>query len=310
MQIVPLAGVLGSSLVSMFQNFGKSSKVAETGLAAVGKSAPLAGTGIKGVGTASRLAQLAMGPVGLILIGIGTVLTLVATNAFGVRDAFNSFGKALGDTFPFLKPLLDLIKGLAGAMGLLGPESEKAAAGLGKAWGQVVAQVSAGVKTVIDTITRIVGGVKLIADQIIAGDWPGVFRTVESSQRKHGMLSRLQEKPLLEELSIFFFAVPSFQHIAPGLEAVPGDLHGCLPVVWTDCADPRDCGVGATSARNQAPLPTPRPVRRRPRAGASSPKMWQIARISGTLCRRLVERRSRRGTSTPLSALPFLARAQ
>ena len=272
MQIVPLAGVLGSSLVSMFQNFGKSSKVAETGLAAVGKSAPLAGTGIKGVGTASRLAQLAMGPVGLILIGIGTVLTLVATNAFGVRDAFNSFGKALGDTFPFLKPLLDLIKGLAGAMGLLGPESEKAAAGLGKAWGQVVAQVSAGVKTVIDTITRIVGGVKLIADQIIAGDWPGVFRTVESSQRKHGMLSRLQEKPLLEELSIFFFAVPSFQHIAPGLEAVPGDLHE-LPPGGVDGlrGDPRELRCSARRRPGiRHPLPTAiRPVRRRPRAGVA-----------------------------------------
>lgn len=91
-----------------------------TGIASGG-----AATGIRGVGTASRFTQLAMGPFGWIMIGIGTALTLVATNAFGVRDAIYGLGKAIGDAVPFLKPFLELL-GQAGQ--ILFPETEAQAA--------------------------------------------------------------------------------------------------------------------------------------------------------------------------------------
>lgn len=87
---------------------------ASLGLKGLGLSFGMAGTGatagsfgIKGFALAMKTAMLSMGPIGLILIGIGTVLTLIATNAFGVRDAINAMGKAIGDALPFLRPLLE-----------------------------------------------------------------------------------------------------------------------------------------------------------------------------------------------------------
>jgi|GEM_PF-4965276 len=66
-----------------------------------------------GLSLAVRLLQVAMGPVGWIILGIGTFLALFATNAFGVRDAINAMGKAIGDALPFLKPLLDALASIA-----------------------------------------------------------------------------------------------------------------------------------------------------------------------------------------------------
>jgi hypothetical protein len=76
----------------------------------------------QGLALATRLLQLAMGPVGWVILGIGTALALFATNAFGVRDAINSLGKAIGDAFPIMKPLLD---GLAYIASTLFPDTSK-----------------------------------------------------------------------------------------------------------------------------------------------------------------------------------------
>jgi hypothetical protein len=67
-------------------------------------------------GLATRAAQLAMGPLGLALIGISTVFTLVATNAFGIRDALDSFAKKVEDIFPILKPVFDFFRNIAAAI--------------------------------------------------------------------------------------------------------------------------------------------------------------------------------------------------
>lgn len=76
----------------------------------------VAALGMRAFSVAIRLAQLAMGPIGLILIGIGTVLTLIATNAFGVRDAINAMGKAIGDAIPFLKPVMEFFGAVGNAL--------------------------------------------------------------------------------------------------------------------------------------------------------------------------------------------------
>ncbi|MGI0028495.1 MAG: hypothetical protein ACREAQ_02125 [Nitrososphaera sp.] len=67
----------------------------------------------KGLAMATKLLHLAMGPVGLIILGVSTFLGLFATNAFGVRDAINQMGKAIGDAIPVLRPLLDALAGIA-----------------------------------------------------------------------------------------------------------------------------------------------------------------------------------------------------
>lgn len=78
-------------------------------------------------GAGGGLTSFVTGPVGIALIGIGalaTILTLVATNAFGFRDALNAAGKAVGDALPFLRPLLDGLKLLGQQFGLTGGDAK------------------------------------------------------------------------------------------------------------------------------------------------------------------------------------------
>jgi hypothetical protein len=88
-------------------------------VADVGAKSALAGavgtaaTATGGLTLATRLLHIAMGPVGWIILGVGTFLALFATNAFGVRDAINAMGKAIGDAIPILRPLLDALASLA-----------------------------------------------------------------------------------------------------------------------------------------------------------------------------------------------------
>ncbi len=78
---------------------------ATTGVAAAG--------GITSLGVAARLAQLAMGPIGWILLGVGSALAIIATNTFGVRDAMDSWAKSIEKNFPFLKPVFDFFRSIA-----------------------------------------------------------------------------------------------------------------------------------------------------------------------------------------------------
>lgn len=78
---------------------------------------------------ATKLLQFAMGPVGWIILGVSTFLGLFATNAFGVRDAMNAVGKAVGDALPFLQPLLNTLADIANT---LFPQTEKASSEAGQ----------------------------------------------------------------------------------------------------------------------------------------------------------------------------------
>jgi len=82
-------------------------KTAATGAAA---------TATGGLTLATRLLHLAMGPVGWIILGVSGFLALFATNAFGVRDAINAAGKAIGDAIPILRPLLDMLGSIANSL--------------------------------------------------------------------------------------------------------------------------------------------------------------------------------------------------
>jgi len=100
------------------------------GLASAISSAPGLWSKLQGSigGAGGGLTSFITGPVGIALIGIGalaTVLTLVATNAFGFRDALNAAGKAIGDAVPFLQPLLIAIKALGEQVGLTGNDTKQ-----------------------------------------------------------------------------------------------------------------------------------------------------------------------------------------
>ncbi|MEO9364425.1 MAG: hypothetical protein ABI348_11045 [Nitrososphaera sp.] len=62
-------------------------------------------------------------PIILPLTAIATVLTLVATNAFGVRDALDAFAKKAEEALPILKPVFDFFRTIASA---IAPDTQKA----------------------------------------------------------------------------------------------------------------------------------------------------------------------------------------
>lgn len=111
----------GKYILSIIQEtFGLSTN---TGAKTANIGATVAATGAThGLSLATRVLHFAMGPIGLVIMGIGAALTLFATNAFGVRDAINAAGKAIGDAFPIMKPLLD---GLAYIASTLFPDTSK-----------------------------------------------------------------------------------------------------------------------------------------------------------------------------------------
>ena len=117
-------GLRDSQIFSNIQTAISEKVLKGATLGAIGHKIALAGSTIAthGLALATKLLHLAMGPVGLIILGIGTFLGLFATNAFGVRDAMNAMGKAIGDAIPLLRPLLDALSGIANT---LFPEAKK-----------------------------------------------------------------------------------------------------------------------------------------------------------------------------------------
>ncbi len=111
-------GLKDSQLLSNIQTAISDKVLKGATLGTIGHKIATAGSTLAthGLATATKLLHIAMGPVGLIILGISTFLTLFATNAFGVRDAINSMGKAIGDAIPLLRPLLDTLAGIANTL--------------------------------------------------------------------------------------------------------------------------------------------------------------------------------------------------
>lgn len=104
-----------------------TSAAAATNVAYAGATAT-ATTATGGMTLATRMLTLAMGPIGIAILGVSTFMALFATNAFGIRDAINAAGKAIGDAIPILRPLLDMLGGIANA---LFPQAAKEAGDFG-----------------------------------------------------------------------------------------------------------------------------------------------------------------------------------
>ncbi len=118
----------------------RAGKVASAAASIAEGAADIGAAGAKGVHTgatvaqtlatgaltvATRLLQIAMGPVGWIILGVSAAAGAFATNFLGMRDAVNAAGKAIGDAVPILKPLLDTLGSLANA---IFPETKNQAA--------------------------------------------------------------------------------------------------------------------------------------------------------------------------------------
>jgi hypothetical protein len=69
------------------------------------------------VGLRGALTGLLFHPAFLPLVAIGGIVTAFVTNLFGLRDAINGIGVAIGNAIPGLRPLLDLMGGINSLFG-------------------------------------------------------------------------------------------------------------------------------------------------------------------------------------------------
>lgn len=112
-------GVLSTAEMTTFGTSG----VLSGALAAMTTAAGIAANAFRALWVAIT------GPIGLLVIGVITAIVaavaLLRDNTFGVRDSFNALGAKLGEMVPALKGPLDMIKGIAGALGLSGEKTEE-----------------------------------------------------------------------------------------------------------------------------------------------------------------------------------------
>lgn len=157
-----------------------------------------------------------MGPIGIVLAGVGAAMALIGTNAFGVRDALDGLGKAIGEMFPILKPVLEGIRSFGEMMGLTSVDvseytgnvtkAVKPTEDLGTAWKKMVEEMKKdpgpGMKTLatnlddtgramkdFTTVTttepqRWLGEVNKFFDQISKGDYSAAVDTLFSNLQK------------------------------------------------------------------------------------------------------------------------------
>jgi len=117
-----VAGLPGVLTVAKASTIGLSEGMATMPAAASGAS-----LGVKGLTISIKGLQFTLGPIGIALIAITTLMTALATNAFGIRDAVNSAGKALGDMLPILRPVLGVLQEFGRMLGLTDDAANSAA---------------------------------------------------------------------------------------------------------------------------------------------------------------------------------------
>lgn len=125
----------GTSLAAAIgtRTLGASSLLLAPTLGASGAAATGASFGFRAMAGGIRTALLALGPVGWAITGVSIAATLLATNAFGIRDAFVSTGKAIHEFInQYFKPLGDLITWVIDGLNTLGAGLES---GLAPAFG-------------------------------------------------------------------------------------------------------------------------------------------------------------------------------
>jgi hypothetical protein len=131
-------------------------------LSAVKEGGELAGSGLM----AGRLGAVglmgAIAPLAIALAAIGVVVALVATNAFGFRDAMEQAGTAVGNAVPILKPFLEGIQGIGAALGITGESADQANnhftrmtngfKGMSTLWNDTIAGMQASNNTLVKSV--------------------------------------------------------------------------------------------------------------------------------------------------------------
>ncbi len=130
--IVPSAVSIMSGLVQTFDILKTRTAGAGVGIRGIGIASKEASVGVRGLGISMKTALIGTG-IGIILVTLGSLLAAFATNWLGIRDAVNAAGAAIGEAYPKLKPLLDVLTNIGKMLtGDFIPGTEEAAAGIDK----------------------------------------------------------------------------------------------------------------------------------------------------------------------------------
>src|SRR5688572_27449673 len=103
-------------------------------------------------GLRTALTGLLFHPAFLPLVAIGAVVTAFTTNLFGLRDAINGIGVAIGNAIPGLRPLLDLMGGINSLFGETKDEAAKATSDVSGSFDEMEASVGSSIGKVGTTI--------------------------------------------------------------------------------------------------------------------------------------------------------------
>jgi len=108
--LVPTVTSAGASVVSVLSEMGGTK-----GLGGLASKFSGVGEAVKGLKISMKTALIGTG-IGAAIVAIGMALEAFANNWFGVRDAVNEAGIALGNSIPALRPVLELLGKVGDAM--------------------------------------------------------------------------------------------------------------------------------------------------------------------------------------------------
>lgn len=197
----------------------------------------------------------ALGPIAIAIIAVTAAIAALSTDFMGSRTALQNWGRSLGDTIPILKPFLEGIQGIGGALGITGESAEETKthfdrmslgfANMSTLWNDTVALLqqsnialvqdfgfaAAGVSTALETmntdfenqIDATVSTWNKFVDALSKGNFSGAVDILtESLSAIPGILMRIGQR--FTELS---------QEIQKGLRAIGTDLYKELAKVST-----------------------------------------------------------------------------
>jgi hypothetical protein len=154
--ILPLVLSLGGSVTTMFGSMSGILPKLRGGLTSVKTAFMGTGVAAREAGISMKGALIGTG-IGAVVVLIGTFLEAFANNWWGVRDAINGVGKAIGDALPFLRPFLDFLGWVGGGIQqAFGSDTQKAFADTGDAMKDTGSSAEAYAKqlVIVDNATK------------------------------------------------------------------------------------------------------------------------------------------------------------
>lgn len=130
---------------------------------------------ISGIGTIAGLAQVAQNTsisfgsaltkLVIPLAAISAAFFAIKTNFLGFRDFLSNLGRDIGNAVPGLKPLLNVLEAIGGALGLTPKKTN----------------LNTAIKGLMDQFKPLIDLAKGVIDNIMKGNWEGAFKVIQTA---------------------------------------------------------------------------------------------------------------------------------